>query len=275
MRQKAYLICLVTLFLIPAITARTQPPDADVILEDLFAGIMNTRNDAERIRLNDSISIIIDSYVASEVIFIHRFSNLRYLGQILSPDSHLKIITWNLILTDGTNRYFCYFIRKGEKGINNQIYKLTGVNMDETPRTDVTYSSDNWYGALYYGIQPFRIGKKIYYVVLGLDYGNLLISRKIIDVLSFPDEGGIIFGKACFIKGNETKLREILEYSSDGVVTLRFQDKKSIIFDHLVPLSSGQQENRENYGTEFSFDAYVLNKGLWKFVRNVEIKNKR
>jgi hypothetical protein len=275
MRQKAYFIIFVVLLLIPAIRGMAQPPGAGGLLGDLFPRILDTRNDAERIRINDSIRSIIDRYVTSDVIFTHRFENLRYLGQILSPDSRIKIITWNLILTDGTNRYFCYFIRKGEKGRENIIFRLEGANMDKAPRTDITYSANNWYGALYYGIQPFKSGKEIYYVVLGLDYGSLLVTRKIIDIVNFTDEGDIIFGKECFIKDNVTKQREVLEYSADGVVTLRFHDKKSIIFDHLVPISQDRQNNPDNYGTDYSFDAYILKKGYWRFVKNVDVKDKQ
>ncbi len=275
MRQKAYFITLVILFLIPAVRGKAQSQGTEEMLENLFSRILDTRSDTERIRINDSINFIIDSYVTSDLIFSHRFENLRYLGQILSPDSRVKIITWNLILTDGTNWYFCYFIRRGENGRENHIYKLKGVNMDEAPRTDIIYSPDDWYGALYYNIQPFRAGKETCYVVLGLDYGSLSVSRKIIDVLSFTDEGDIIFGKKCFIRGDETKLREVLEYAADGVVTLRLHNKKTIVFDHLVPISSGQEDNPEYYGTEFSFDAYKLKKGLWRFAKNVEVKNKQ
>lgn len=275
MRQKAYFIIFIILLLIPAIQGKAQPIGADELLGDLFPRILDTRNDAERISINDSIKLIIDNYVTSDVIFTHRFEDLRYLGQILSSDSRIKIITWNLILTDGTNRYFCYFIRKGEKGGENTIYRLEGVNMDEAPRTDMKYSENNWYGALYYGIQPFRSGKKIYYAVLGLDYGSLSVTRKIIDVISFTDEGGIIFGKECFARDNITKQREVLEYSAEGVITLRFHDKKTIVFDHLVPISQGQRNNPENYGAEFSFDAYILKKGSWRFVKNVDVRNKQ
>jgi hypothetical protein len=110
---------------------------------------------------------------------------------------------------------------------------------------------------------------------LGLDYGSLLVSRKIIDVMSFSGEDGIIFGKSCFQKEGETKLREVLEYSADGIMTLRFHNKKTIVFDHLVPISSGQKYDQDNYGSEFSYDAYIYNKGLWRFVRNVDIRSKQ
>ncbi len=275
MRQKVFYIILTALFLVPAMKVKSQQTDSGEILQELFNGIMDTRNDKERIRLNDSIIKIIDRYIASEWILDHRFTDLRYLGQILSPDSQLKIITWNLNLTDGTNKYYCYLIRKGNKRKSNQVFKLTGVNMDEPPSINTTYSADNWYGALYYAVQPFRYKRETYYILLGLDYTNLLVSTKIIDVLAFTEQGGIIFGKECFIKGGEERFRELLSYSSDGVVTLRFNNRKSIIFDHLIPVSQVRQNSYEYYVPEFSFDAYVLKKGMWRFKENFEPRMRR
>ena len=244
-------------------------------LRELFDGIMETKDDEERIRLNDSVVNIIDKYVESEEILNHMFTDLRYLGQILSPDSKLKIITWNLVLTDGTNKYFCYIIRKGKRRDPNRIYKLTGVNMDEPPDTDKTYSFDNWYGALYYDVRPFRHNRNTCYVLLGLDYTNLNISAKLIDILTFTDDGEIIFGKDCFTRESENKYRELLVYSADGVVTLRFNGRKSIIFNHLVSVSQYRQNTPGYYVPEFSFDRYFLKKGMWIFEENIEPKMRK
>jgi hypothetical protein len=275
MRQKAFYIILTALFLVPAMKIKSQQPESGEILQELFYGIVDTRNNEERIQLNDSIIKIIDKYVESERVLDHRFTDLRYLGQILSPDSRLKIITWNLNLTDGTNKYFCYVIRKAKKGKPNEIFKLTAVNMDEPPSINTTYSEENWYGALYYAVQPFRYKRETCYVLLGLDYTNLLVSTKIIDVLTFTEDGGIIFGKDCFIKEGEKRFRELLKYSSDGVAILRFNNRKSIIFDHLVPVSQVRRNSPEYYVPEFSFDAYVLKKGMWRFKENFEPKMRR
>lgn len=275
MRQKAFYIILTALFLVPAMKIKSQQPESGEILQELFYGIIDTRNNEERIQLNDSIIKIIDKYVESERVLDHRFTDLRYLGQILSPDSRLKIITWNLNLTDGTNKYFCYLIRKAKKGKPNEIFKLTAVNMDEPPSINTTYSEENWYGALYYAVQPFRYKRETCYVLLGLDYTNLLVSTKIIDVLTFTEDGGIIFGKDCFIREGEKRFRELLKYSSDGVAILRFNNRKSIIFDHLVPVSQVRRNSPEYYVPEFSFDAYVLKKGMWRFKENFEPKMRR
>jgi hypothetical protein len=275
MRQKAFYIILTALFLVPAMKVKSQQPESGEILQELFYGIVDTRNNEERIQLNDSIIKIIDKYVESERVLNHRFRDLRYLGQILSPDSRLKIITWNLNLTDGTNKYFCYLIRKAKKGEPNEIFKLTGVNMDEPPSINTTYSEENWYGALYYAVQPFRYKRETYYVLLGLDYTNIQVSTKIIDVLTFTKDRGIIFGKDCFFIEGEKRFRELLKYSSDGVAILRFNNRKSIIFSHLVPVSQVRRNSPEYYIPEFSFDAYVLKKGLWRFKENFEPKMRR
>ncbi len=275
MKQKAFYIILSALFMILSMNVKSQQSNSEEILNELIYDILDTKDNEERIRLNDSIISIIDNYVKSEEVLNHKFKDLQYMGQILSPDSKLKIITWNLILTDGSNKYFCYLIRKGKRRNPNQVFKLTGVSMDAPPEIDTTYSAANWYGALYYAVKPFRHKRKTYYVLLGLDYTNLLTSTKMIDILTFTEDGGIIFGKDCFVRDGEKRYRELLTYSADGVVTLRFNRRKSIIFDHLVSVSQFRQDSPEYYVPEFSFDGYFLKKGLWIFKENIEPKMRK
>jgi hypothetical protein len=275
MKFISYIFLFVALFVVSFLKLQSQPDNTSAILENLYNRILYTNNDLERVRLNDSVKLIIDDYVVSDSIFTHRFANLRFLGQVTSSDSKIKIINWNLILRNGDNRYFCYIIRKGEKGQQNNIYPLIGAHKNEPVKTNTTYNSKNWYGALYYAIQPFKSGKKTFYLLLGLDFGNSYVSRKIIEILSFTSEDEILFGKDCIIKGKDTKFREVLEYSSEGVMTLRVHSGKSVVFDHLVSYADGQKENPEYYGSEYTFDAYIYKKGLWIFSPNVDVRNRK
>jgi hypothetical protein len=271
-----WLICNILIGTIVSITSvRGQPRGQDVssILETYYNRISKSKDDAERLRINDSVILIIDSYSESDSVFGHRFNNLRNLGQITSPDKRVKIITWNLNLPDGTNKYYCYFIRNTGRGKQNKVYKLTSIISPVTVRTDILYSASDWYGALYYDIKPFKIGNQTFYILLGIDYHSLLLTRKIIEVLSFTREGEIIFGKNCFAAADKVKSREVLEYSSDGVVSLRFISDKSVVFDHLVSFTSDKKNNREYFGAEYSYDAYTLKKGMWRFISNYNIKN--
>ena len=273
-----WLICNILIFTfisVSSVNGQVNNQNISSILESLYTRINKSKVDAERLRINDSLILIIDSYSLSDSAIDHSFSNLRNLGQITSPDKRVKIIAWNLILLDGTSRYFCYLIRNEGRGKQNKVFKLTGIKRPETIRTDILYSSNDWYGALYYDIRPFKTNKQTYYVLLGIDYYSLNITRKIIDVLSFTPEGEIIFGMNCFVNGDKVKTREVLEYSSEGVVSLRFNSGKSVVFDHLVSFSPDNKINREFFGAEYSYDAYILKKGMWRFVSNYDIKNKK
>jgi len=250
---------------------QAAPSDASSLIEHLFIRLVKSRDDADRIRINDSITIFIDSYARSDTVLKHNFTRLKYLGQTTSRKPELKILTWNLLLQDSKSRYYCYFIIRPDK--SNVIYRLTGTYNENPVRTDTTYSEKDWYGALYYDLRPVSKDNQTYWVLLGIDYGNPSVTRKIIDAVSFATNGMITFGKKIFESGNETKYREVLEYSSSAVISMKFLSDKSIVFDHLVPVSPGLEGLKEYYGPDFSYDAYNLEKGIWRFETDVDVRN--
>lgn len=274
MKRYNYLIIIILLLFIHEVTAQTaRRTDVSTALEDLYERITKTGDDNEKLRLNDSIRFIINSYAVSDSVFSHTFNNLRYLGQIISPDKKLKIITWNVFLLNSPNRYFSYIIRKGQRKNPGQMYILTGFNRTETVKTDITYKADNWYGALYYAIQPFKKAGKVYYILLGLDYGNLNVTRKIIDVLSLSEDGTLLLGLDCFVRDQSIRSREVLEYSPDGVVTLRLLNSKTIVFEQLADIKTGHGDGTGLSVAGSSYDGYIYKKGLWKFVSDIDVKN--
>lgn len=252
---------------------QTHRPDVTSDLDKLFTRLVTMSEDTDRIRINDSIEFIIDSYAGSDSVLSHSFKKLRYLGQITSGNKQLKIITWNLLLKNSKSRYFCYLIHR--TGKKNHLYKLAGKYLEEPVRVDTVYSEKNWYGALYYDLKPFKKDNQTYWILLGIDYGNPQVTRKIIEVVSFTPDGGILFGKKVFSSGKELKYREVLEYSSDAVISLKFRTDKMIVFDHLVPVSAELTDQKEYYGPDFSFDAYSLEKGMWILQSDVEARNKK
>jgi hypothetical protein len=242
-------------------------------LESLFDRLTGNYNDAARLRINDSIRTIMADYAKSDSVFNHKFTNLRYMGQIISPDSLIKIITWNLVLENEPGRYYCYFIRKQE-GKENLVYDISTHYNEKPVLTDTTYTRSDWYGALYYEIRPYVIDAEHCWVLLGIDYGNAEISRKIVDVLSFRTDGSIVFGKKWFLSGEKKSYREVFEYASNAMMSLRFRSDSSIVFDHLVPFSASHKDDRQFYGPDYSFDAYNFEDGIWKLVINVDVRNR-
>ncbi len=244
-----------------------------ILLEDLYGRLINNFDNTSRTRINDSIKSIIDIYVRSDTVFDHRFDNLRYLGQIISPDSTLKIITWNLVLTKAPGKYYCYFIKKGIKGNANKVYFLS-ANYNAAPvKTDTTYTGSDWYGALYYEMRPCKVEGKQLWIILGIDYGNPLISKKIIEVAELADDGSLIFGRKWFVAGEQLSYRAVMEYSALATMTLRFASDESIVFDHLVPFKTTEVNDRQFYGPDYSTDSYNLKDGKWILKINVDARN--
>jgi hypothetical protein len=185
----------------------------------------------------------------------------------------LKIVTWNLVLKNSPGIYYCYIIKKqtGEK--RNLIYSLTAEYKESPFRSDTIYPADHWYGALYYDIRPYSINDRTSWVLLGIDYGNILITRKVIDILDFNDDNNIQFGMKIFSLPDTLKYREVFEYSSAATMSLRFAGDGSIVFDHLVPFSPELSDDRQYYGPHFSTDAFIPENGFWRFRLNVDARN--
>ena len=243
-------------------------------LEKLFGRLVAEREDSVRLIVNDSIKTIVEKVIETDSIFKFNFKNVRFLGQITSADSIIKIVSWNLNLRNEPSKYFCYMIKKNEQDAHNYIYKLAAdYNLADISK-DTIYTSENWYGALYYEIRPFIINGEKHWITLGINYSNPLITRKIIDVVTFKPNGETEFGIPVFLlPENELIKREVFQYSAEAAMTLRFVDDNTIVFDHLVPFSPDLAGKMEFYGPDFSYDAFIFEKGIWNFKQDIDVRN--
>jgi hypothetical protein len=274
--MKRLMVCILLLVFVTTGLIKSQvSQDIPATLEKLFVRLRSVSDDSLRLIINDSIKVAVESLAASDKMFSRKYSNLRYLGQIASSDSLVKIITWNLVLANEPGRYYCYFIRRSSDGKTNKVYSLTHGYDNNPVRTDTVYSQSDWYGALYYEIKPFYSDKKPCWVLLGINYSDPLMTRKIIDVLSFTPEGELLFGKKWFDSGKSVNFRHVLEYSSSAIISLRFRSDNTIVFDHLVPLAPAVNDGRLYYGPDYSYDAYIFKNGLWSLTINIDARNSR
>lgn len=272
--KKSILICLLTFFL-PVFTTIANP-GTSALPEDpgrLFNRLAAAKDDADRIRINDSIKAYIDGYVRSDSVMDHRFSAIRYLGQIVSPDTSLKIITWNLPLKEVPGHYFCYFIRKEEEGEPFKIFSLEALYSPDSIRTDTTYTPESWYGALYYDVRKSGDNDDSW-VLLGIDYGNPRMTRKVIDIVSFCENNVPVFGKKGFSPGQDHLMyRAVFSYSTEAVMSMKFLSGDSVVFDHLVSFSQTDRNNPEFFAPDYSYDAYIREEGIWKLKLNIDVRN--
>ena len=270
-------ICILFIFFIIEGQSPAQDTGTKVSseLERLFVRLRSSTEDSVRRDINDSIKTIIESYAASDSVFTHRFSSIKYLGQIVSSDSLVKIITWNIIPGKDPGMYYCYFIkRSADAGQPNIVHSLSAAYDARRINQDTIYNMNNWYGALYYDLRPVIQENRQYWVLLGLNYSDQYMTRKVIDVLSFTDDNKIVFGRKWFNPGTRLRYRHVFEYASSGVMSLRFASDSLIVFDHLVPIASMDNSNRLYYGPDYSVDAYIFRHGIWEMTLNIDVRNK-
>lgn len=238
---------------------------------------LNSNNDeASQISINKNIISLMDSALAMPESFIYRFDSLTKIGKILSPDKKFRLFSWNVPMTDGTQKYFCIIQMAPEKKGKDRLYHLEGLSGRTDKAEKAVLGSKNWYGALYYSIIPFKRNHKNSYILLGLDFNDYNTNRKIIDVLNFSTDSTITFGAPVFIIKNTSQCRIIFEYSKRASMSLNFDKKRQmLVFDHLSPSNPRYVGKFEYYGPDFSYDAFSLKDDKWIYTPDVIVKNEK
>lgn len=228
----------------------------------------------EKQKASESFRLLLMSVLDMEGCFEYDFNELTTVSTIKSPDEKFRIFNWNLPHDDETHEYFCFILHFDKKTNSTHWEEL----LDSSKRINKIQSKylkpDQWLGALYYEIIPVKQSKtRTVYTLLGWDGNTRSTTKKIIDAISF-DGSKIKLGAPIFKSEKGTTKRFILEYSSDSMVSLRWNKKeKRIIFDHLSPRDPMMTGVYSYYGPDMTYDSFNLEKGKWIFNSDVDVRN--
>lgn len=248
----------------------TSAQEADDI-KDCFEIIANSEDEDLRLSYNDSLTSALVSYLESiDNITGTEIPGIKYLGQIVSSDSLVKIFSWNIPLDSGDNLYNSIIYNRS----NDNITLLKGKKGLPDLEPDISLNADKWYGALYYDIEPLKYDKRMAYILLGFDPDNVYMNSKVIDILSFNEKGDPVFGMKIFSDDKSLSDRMIFRYSPLATMMLKFDRERSlIIFDHLSPSSPANEGQYKYYGPDFSYDALKIQDGKLVLVRDIDLRN--
>lgn len=205
----------------------------------------------------------------SEDAFTHKFTMLRSVGVIDSPDKTLRIVNWNVELQDETHRYYCFLLHFDKKKRSVDLHELKD-NTEAVPlQSDLILGADQWYGALYYGIVPIEKGSKTIYTLMGWDGNTSASNIKLVDALYFNGSQPKL-GSPIFKLKDKTVKRVFFEHSEKAIMSLRYEDEYDrIIYDHLSPESPGLEGIYAFYVPDFTYDALMLDNGKWVLKEDV------
>ncbi|MDM8160163.1 hypothetical protein QUH73_10095 [Labilibaculum sp. K2S] len=236
-----------------------------------FDGLVLADTDSLKLSICNKIEKLFSDLLVEEQSFDYPFSELSKMGKLTSPDQKFRIFNWNCVLSDGSYRYFGLLQIKLKKSIyveNLTDSELAGDMFHQ-------YKPANWPGALYYQIIPFKTKSGSSYFLLGWDGNDFRTNKKLIEVLSFDENGQATFGIPVILWKGKILNRIVFEYAKQAGMTIQYHEKeKRIVFDHLAPSSPNYQNQFEYYGPDFSYDALEYQKGKWVLVENVDVRNK-
>lgn len=168
------------------------------------------------------------------------FHRLKSISIQYPPDSTFRIFTWQLDKGDGSFRqYGAIQMRRSDLA----LYPLIDRSHELLWPEGEVLPADQWYGAIYYHIEPFQgPDQQQMYVLFGFDAHSPYQHRKVADVLWFDTEGRPRFGAPVFVKDGpqDTQVwhRLLLEYWTEASVRLNYDPQLDIIiFDYLQPIS--------------------------------------
>jgi hypothetical protein len=206
--------------------------------------------------------------------FNYDFDSLKNVSVLTSPDKSVRIYSWILPSVSKDNYSYFGFVQLHDKKLKKtSLFKLQEDNLPTEEAEKKSLSTGNWFGSLYYKIIENKTNGHKIYTLLGWKGHNRQTTLKVIDVLVI-EKGIPKFGAPVFKTDHGVKHRVIFEYSSQAVMSLRYNEKKKmIVFDHLSPSNPDLKGKYENYGPDMSYDAFKFKSDKWNYLKNIEIGN--
>jgi len=275
--------CLQALLLLfPSVSVLSQPNNK--IFNTEF-NVINLCADSIKKSNSDSIKQKLNNIIESTLIFILKdarsykinLDTLKHIGKVYSTDNKFRMISWNIPLNDGTHNFDAIIQMNPEKDSFCTLFPLMDSSRNYLNSiSNLNFTAEKWYGALYYEILNCKIDKKVVYVLLGMHFNDLFTNRKIIESMYFNEKGQPVFGFPIFQYNEKIYNRIVFDYSVNAVMNLKYEKQlKMIIFDHLSPPSPLYAGNYKYYGPDFSFDGFKFEKDKWLYHSNVDFRKAR
>jgi hypothetical protein len=206
--------------------------------------------------------------------FNYTFDSLKNVSVLESHDKSVRIFSWMLPSISKDKYNYFGFVQLYDKKLKKaMLYKLEEDNLPNEEVEKKSLSTKNWFGALYYKIIENKINGNKIYSLLGWRGNSRQTTMKVIDVLVTEKEIPK-FGAPIFKTEHGVKHRIIFEYTSQAVMSLRYNEKKKmIVLDNLSPSNPDLKGKYEYYGPDMSYDAFKFKSGKWNYFKNIQVGN--
>jgi len=259
-----YIYLLLLLFLLGTKLVRAQSPEQIRLKEEIayYADVaINAELDKHRIRANQTMLAILDSFLLTDGSFGVSLDSLPWISVLHGDD--FRILSWQLKLSESEYKY------GGLIQWADRIVRLKDTRPFINGSGYTTFTPAGWYGCLYYQIVPFERDKIRYYLLLGFNAENGLITTKIADILDLtgPEPR---FGVPVFTGQGEARTRILFTYADVSAARMVYDSElNGIVHDHLESLPGIGPEGEALPVSDGSQEAWLFKKGDWEYKEEV------
>lgn len=276
--MKFFLSILLSVFLFQTFSQRIINSDFKVLkqkedtLKHLAYQIMEGKSPAICMLADSQFTRLLVSALKIKNSFYYPFDSLSNISKLTPADSSFKIFTWQLVVDENQVRHHGAIQMKTNDG-SLKLYPLvdrTGVTENVQ---DTIGNNFGWIGAVYYKvIETEEFGKK-FYTLLGYDENNIRSNKKIIEVLTFPNNEPVFGGPYFSYQDNSINKkfphRFIMEYKKHAGPRLTFDnDQNMIIYEHLVS-PSGEPSKKYTLVGDGDYEGLKWMQGKWVHINKV------
>ncbi len=204
--------------------------------------------------------------------YLYPFNKLKEkINIIYADDNAFRIFNWGIDFAEIFKRYY------GAVQLPQENLKLYGLT-DYTEKIgkgaeDSILTGGKWFGAIYYRIMAGEVeGKKIY-TLFGLNEGNPLSNKKVLDPLTITDSaivfGAPIFGYPSRNFPKQRVNRFVLEYKKDVHVGMNWDAERNVIVLDDLASQINDPNRRNTYVPTGQYNAFVWANEMWNYKMNI------
>lgn len=203
---------------------------------------------------------------------------LSGLKDLTASDGRLRLLTWTHALRASGETLYKGVALHRDAADSLHITLLrdrqlpVGAGHIEEAWFNTPASPEQWFGAVYYEVEPFDFQGTPAYLLLGVAGRTELCTRKVIESLYIDATGDLQFGIPCLsYSPRRTFHRIFYSYSSRVAMTLHFiKGGSQVLIDHLAPSAPQYSGLPQFYGPDASQDAFTRTEvGYWRHEADV------
>ena len=222
-----------------------------------------------RTAANEKLVPLMRRFLSSPSAFDYLFTKLESISVLQPADKSFRLISWAFYSGDNESKHLGFIELNKPKPTFIEL-KEQRVDVNNIPFDEIL-SADNWLGALYYNVKPFKTKGGIKYLLFGLNLGNEKEKTKICDVLTVKGNR-VTFGAPVFEntdkKNTKKNYRIAVTFSGDSGIRLNYdEDMKEIVFDHVEAV--GTDTGGITLVPDGTYEAYEYKKGTWHYIEKL------